>query len=172
MRSRVAIASAICFALCLSAITAVSADSLAENPHQHHQFIRPVGGTVTVGFGCTSNPFVGYYDPACPSPHRFNNGLIIAAACGTAVRASDSGTIASEAYDPFGFGDYLIIKDDRPGWTTFYAHMSGFAVTVDQRVRQGAVIGWVGATGNTTGCALLFEISHNGQTVDPAALLP
>jgi murein DD-endopeptidase MepM/ murein hydrolase activator NlpD len=172
VRRRVAATIVICLALCVGAITTVSAQDVSESAHQHHQFIWPVDGTVTVGFGCTSYVFVGYYDPACPYPHRFNDGLIIAAACRTPVQASDSGTIALETYQQFGYGDYLIIRDKRHGWETLYAHLSGFAVTKAQRVRQGAVIGWVGATGDSTGCALRFDVFHNGNAVDPAALLP
>src|SRR5438445_2557576 len=169
---RVAATTAICLTLCLGTTTAASAQDLFANARQHHQFIWPVDGTVTVGFGCTSYVLVGYYDPTCPYPHRFNDGLIIAAACGTPVHASDSGTIASESYEQFGYGDYLIIRDQRHGWETLYAYLSGFVVSMGQRVKQGAVIGWVGATGNSTGCALRFDIFHNGHAVDPAAVLP
>ena len=154
MLRRAAATTAICIALCLGAITPASAQGASANTHRHHQFIVPVHGTVAVGFGCTTDVFVGYYDAACPYPHRFNDGLIIAAACGTPVQASDSGTIASVAYQQFGYGNYLIIRDERHGWSTLYANLSGFAVTQDQRVRQGAVIGWVGATGSTTASLL------------------
>ena len=54
---------------------------------------------------------------------------------------------------------------------TNYHHMSKVAVSVGQKVSQGQVIGYVGTTGNSTGCHLHFETIVNGQAVNPLGLL-
>lgn len=54
---------------------------------------------------------------------------------------------------------------------TNYHHMSGFAVSNGQSVSRGQVIGYVGTTGNSTGCHLHFETILNGQAVNPLGLL-
>ena len=55
---------------------------------------------------------------------------------------------------------------------TLYAHMSKMAVSKGQKVSQGAVIGYVGSTGYSTGPHLHFEIIKNGNYVDPISQYP
>ncbi|MGP5580477.1 peptidoglycan DD-metalloendopeptidase family protein [Glutamicibacter arilaitensis] len=54
---------------------------------------------------------------------------------------------------------------------TNYHHMSRIAVSVGQHVKRGQVIGYVGTTGNSTGCHLHFETIINGSHVNPLGLL-
>ncbi|HEX8831485.1 MAG TPA: M23 family metallopeptidase, partial [Longimicrobium sp.] len=57
-----------------------------------------------------------------------------------------------------------------------YAHLSALAIRSGARVRKGQVIGYVGATGRTTGPHLHYEIyaRRDGgyHSIDPARLLP
>lgn len=60
------------------------------------------------------------------------------------------------------------------GTDYFYAHLFDFApdLRVGSRVEAGQIIGWVGATGNTTVDHLHFEIRPGGgRPVDPAPIL-
>jgi murein DD-endopeptidase MepM/ murein hydrolase activator NlpD len=68
-----------------------------------------------------------------------------------------------------GYGNLTII-DHGNGLATAYAHQSGFAVGGGP-VSQGAVIGYVGSTGNSTGPHLHFEVRVNGNPVDPMGYL-
>ncbi|MBR2682505.1 MAG: peptidoglycan DD-metalloendopeptidase family protein, partial [Atopobiaceae bacterium] len=63
------------------------------------------------------------------------------------------------------YGMLVILYHDN-GTTTYYAHMRDITVSEGQRVSQGAVIGHVGLTGNTTGYHLHFEL-RTGANATP-----
>ena len=69
--------------------------------------------------------------------------------------------------DPWGgsYGYYIKLGHGE-GIETLYAHCSAIAVTANQQVRQGEVIGYVGTTGNSTGNHLHFEVWINGERKD------
>lgn len=54
---------------------------------------------------------------------------------------------------------------------TGYHHLSSYVVHSGQHVSKGQVIGYVGTTGNSTGCHLHFETILDGRVVNPAGLL-
>src|SRR5690606_20471998 len=56
------------------------------------------------------------------------------------------------------------------GLATSYSHMSRIAVSNGARVRQGQVIGYVGATGLATGPHLHYEMYRGGQTINPRSV--
>lgn len=94
-------------------------------------------------------------------PHR---AIDYAAPTGTPVVSIGSGTVISRYYDQGGYGNYVQIRHPN-GYVTGYGHLSKFArgLQVGQRVEQGEVIGYVGATGLATGPHLDFSISKDGQ---------
>ncbi len=67
-----------------------------------------------------------------------------------------------------GYGN-LIVIEHAGGYTTRYAHLSGFApdIEVGSEVRRGSEIGYVGSTGFSTGPHLHFEIRRDGVYFDP-----
>lgn len=96
---------------------------------------------------------------------RFHSGIDIGAADGSAIVASDGGTVAVAQYSD-SYGNYVMINHGN-GYTTVYAHMSSMAVSAGQSVSQGDTIGYVGSTGWSTGPHCHFEIRSGGGTVDP-----
>lgn len=84
----------------------------------------------------------------------------IAGAIGNAVYASASGVVVYAGWNDWGYG-YMIVIDHGDGWQTLYAHLSAINVGCGQGVRQGAVIGGVGSTGNSTGPHLHFEMQND-----------
>jgi murein DD-endopeptidase MepM/ murein hydrolase activator NlpD len=96
-------------------------------------------------------------------PH---NGIDYAAGYGTPVRATSDGSVSFAAVRG-GYGNLVEVQHPN-GYATRYAHLSRIAVREYQSVRQGDVIGYVGATGLATGPHLHYEVRRKGQPVDPA----
>ena len=53
------------------------------------------------------------------------------------------------------------------GYSTLYAHMRCYAVSVGEYVNQGDVRGYVGTTGNSNGNHLHFNVYYNGSLQNP-----
>ncbi len=64
-----------------------------------------------------------------------------------------------------GYGN--LVKVDHGSTQTWYAHMSKMAVKTGDKVEKGAVIGYVGSTGISTGPHLHFEVHVEGVAKDP-----
>jgi murein DD-endopeptidase MepM/ murein hydrolase activator NlpD len=104
-----------------------------------------------------------------------HHGIDIGGYLGDAVFASDSGVVVFAGSMSGGYGNVIIIEHDWANgtvWHTVYAHLSAINVTCGQGVYQGAVIGAVGSSGNSTGPHLHFEIRENGMFINPHQVLP
>lgn len=101
---------------------------------------------------------------------RAHRGVDYAADRGTPIMATADGVVQHRGALG-GLGNAVVIRHAN-GFTTRYGHMSRFAggVTVGTRVRQGDLIGYVGATGLATGPHLHYEMLRNGAHVDPLAV--
>ena len=99
---------------------------------------------------------------------RPHHGVDYAAPKGTPVKSIGEGTVIAKAYQAAGGGNYVKIKHNSV-YTTTYMHLSGFArgIATGVRVKQGQIIGYVGATGLATGPHLDFRVYQNGSPVDP-----
>ncbi|GAA1372807.1 hypothetical protein GCM10009661_35420 [Catellatospora chokoriensis] len=62
------------------------------------------------------------------------------------------------------YGKYVRINHGS-GYTTYYAHLNSFAVSVGQTVKYGTVIGYVGTTGGSTGPHLHYEQRSGGSAI-------
>ncbi|RME85477.1 MAG: M23 family metallopeptidase, partial [Zetaproteobacteria bacterium] len=71
-----------------------------------------------------------------------------------------------------GYGRVVIIRHKNPMHETRYAHLARFArgIRRGRFVRQGQVIGYVGASGLATGPHLHFEFRIRGRPVNPLAV--
>jgi len=119
--------------------------------------IWPVRGPVSSWFGYRRNPVTGR--------GQIHTGVDIRAKTGTPVRAPAAGTVTFVDWDG-GYGKCVIVQHDGR-LSTRYAHLSGYAVKLGQYVRRGQIIGYVGATGRTTGSHLHYEVLKRGAPVDP-----
>lgn len=120
------------------------------------------GGELSSLFGKRDHPMLGYT--------RMHKGLDFAAPRGAPVLAAGDGIV--DRRSRYGsFGKYIRVRHDKT-YTTAYAHLSRYAkgLRPGDRVRQGEVIGYVGATGLATGPNLHYEVLADGDQVNPMTL--
>lgn len=116
------------------------------------------------GYNTLSSLFGGRIHPVTGRPNN-HTGIDIPAPGGTSIYAAKSGVVTTSKYNS-SYGNYVVISHS-DGTSTLYAHMSRRNATVGQTVKQGAVIGYVGTTGSSTGNHLHLEIRVNGARKDP-----
>ena len=117
---------------------------------------------ITSGFGLRMHPIQQRW--------KAHNGIDYAAPVGTRVKATADGVVEL-AGQLTGYGNVIELKH-RGGFTTWYAHLNGFAKGLHpgERVSQGEVIGFVGQTGWATGPHLHYEFRVNNQFRNPLTM--
>lgn len=135
-----------------------SQSSIVASTGKYLQWPVPDSQRMTSFYGWRNNP-TGYGT-------EFHTGLDIAAPLGTNIVAAEDGIVTSVTSSGYGYGNLVKVQHDN-GAETYYAHLSGFNVSVGQRVKRGQVIAFMGSTGNSTGSHLHFEVRFSGQHTDP-----
>lgn len=126
--------------------------SIEANANQVMAMYVPSRGTISSNFGMRWG--------------RMHKGIDIAAPTGTPISAALDGEVIYAGWSN-GYGK--LIKISHGGnIETAYAHCSSIDVKVNDKVKQGDVIGKVGSTGNSTGPHLHFEVKVNGEVQNPA----
>jgi murein DD-endopeptidase MepM/ murein hydrolase activator NlpD len=99
--------------------------------------------------------------------YRPHPGVDYAAPKGTPIKTVGDGIVVRKGYNK-GMGNFIEVRHYN-GYTTSYNHMSAFAqgMTINKRLIQGDVIGYVGMTGYATGPHLDFRMKKNGTLIDP-----
>lgn len=86
---------------------------------------------------------------------------------GDTVVASAAGTVSTvRNLGNTSYGKYVVINHGG-GWTSYYAHLNSYSVSVGQNVSRGQSIGTVGSTGGSTGPHLHYEQRYNGSAQWP-----
>ena len=117
-------------------------------------YVWPVLGPVTSPFGWRWG--------------RMHEGIDIAAATGTPIRAAAAGTVIYAGWLG-GYGNLTVI-DHGGGVATAYGHQSGLAAGSGAYVAQGQVIGYIGSTGHSTGPAPALRGARQRRPAGPARL--
>ena len=146
-----------------------------------HPVIKPVGPTTFVSplpGSRLTQPF-GPTDVELEPPAtvdgvtyaHYHNGIDLAAALGTPVRAAADGVVSFAGKQSDGAIIVKIRHDD--GFVSLYGHLDpALQVRAGQRVSAGDMIGKIGLTGVTTGPHLHFGLYTSGGTaVDPSISL-
>ena len=126
------------------------------------EWVNPVTGRISSPAGIRYSPITGRQE--------FHDGVDIAIPVGTPIVAPRSGRVVAAGHSP-SFGYFMRIAHDDSAYTTFYAHLSRFAVAIGDAVQQGYRVAYSGNTGMSTGPHLHFSIFYNGQFVDPITRL-
>jgi murein DD-endopeptidase MepM/ murein hydrolase activator NlpD len=113
------------------------------------------------GFGYRSDPFTG--------GGAMHSGLDFKGPVGTPILAAADGIVTSAGWQG-GYGNCIEITHAN-GLVTRYAHLSGFTVSLGQKVERGVQIGRMGSTGRSTGSHLHFEVRLNDQAINPMKFL-
>ena len=127
------------------------------------QFIRPVAGRISGLFGA-QRVYNG-------TPGSYHGGMDIAATQGTEFVAPADGVVILAARDTFTLEGHLLMIDHGMGLNSAFLHSSELLVKEGDVVRQGQVIGRVGATGRATGPHLHWGMKWNSARVDPKLLV-
>lgn len=123
-----------------------------------------VGETVTPALGWVSSDF-GWREHPVDGGEKFHNGVDLAVNDGTDVLAFADGTVDYIGDSPI-YGLYLQLSHPG-GLKSFYAHCSELLVQQGQTVAAGERVALSGATGNSTGPHLHFELKLNGVLLNP-----
>jgi murein DD-endopeptidase MepM/ murein hydrolase activator NlpD len=120
-------------------------------------YIAPVSGSVSSGFGYREDPLAG--------GDRFHYGLDLTADTGDPIVAFADGMVTVTG-ESSGYGKYLILSHGGE-CTTLYAHCSEIFAGSGERVLKGERIAAVGDTGQRTGPHLHFELQRSGVYLNP-----
>ena len=113
--------------------------------------------TITSGYGWRNWPKAA-----------FHKGLDLKAFF-VPVRSAKGGVVTFSGWLG-GYGNAIVVTHDGT-YKSLYAHLSRRYVSVGQKIPRGHVIGRTGDTGYSFGPHLHFEISKNGENINPSKML-
>ena len=128
---------------------------------KEEEWMPPVDGVITSYCGERENPIL--------HKQEIHDGVDIAVAEGTEVRAVKSGTVTEvRTSDTYG---NLMKYETEDGYEVMYAHLSKVMVKEGEKIKQGQVVAKSGNTGLSTGPHLHYGIYQKGELVDPLPFL-
>lgn len=140
--------------------------------HENGQYYTPEGRAMRKTF--LRSPVNFTYISSSFNPRRLHpvtgqvrphNGIDYAANVGTPVMSAGDGKVIASSYNNLN-GNYVFIQHGER-YVTKYLHLSKRLVKNGERVKQGELIGRVGATGRVTGAHLHYEFLVNGSHRNP-----
>ncbi|MES2904967.1 MAG: M23 family metallopeptidase [Pseudomonadota bacterium] len=144
--------------------------------------VGPSGLAVPVA-GIRPAQLVDTFSQARAGGARVHDAIDIMAAEGTAVVAAAPGTVEKLYFSQGGGGISAYVRSDDGRWNYYYAHLRDYAPGIREgsKVARGALIGYVGHTGNASpdGPHLHFAVNrmqpgekwHQGRPINPYPLL-
>ncbi|MEU2775273.1 transglycosylase family protein [Streptomyces sp. NPDC007162] len=130
--------------------------------HTGHSLVAPVDAPVGTPYHASGSHWSKGY----------HTGVDFLAPTGTSVRAIEAGEVVTAGWG--GSYGYQVVIRHADGRYSQYGHLSAISVRAGQGVATGQRIGRSGATGNTTGPHLHFEVRTGpgfGSDIDPVAYL-
>jgi len=96
----------------------------------------------------------------------YHDGIDIAAARGTAVRAAADGEVIFAAREPANYGR-LVVIDHGHGWQSAYGFLDKITVKQGDHVKATERVGLLGHSGKAKGDEVHFELRRANHQVDP-----
>lgn len=122
-------------------------------------FIWPATGRISGRFG-SQRVYRG-------EPGSYHSGIDVAGGTGTPYVAPADGVVVLAAQSPFTLEGNLLIIDHGMGLSSAFLHSSELLVREGDAVKQGQMIGRIGATGRATGPHLHWGLVWRGFRLDP-----
>lgn len=110
------------------------------------------------GFGFRIDPFT--------KVRKFHYGMDFTAPRGTPIYATGDGVIERADNNSSGYGNHIRIEHGY-GYVSLYGHLYKYNVRVNQRVKRGDLIGYVGSTGRSEAPHLHYEVFKDGERINP-----
>jgi murein DD-endopeptidase MepM/ murein hydrolase activator NlpD len=133
-------------------------DAVYSGPVGTEAFVWPTTATYISGY--EYNPELNHW------------GVDIGGDLGNPIYAADAGVVVYAGWNDWGYGNVVVI-DHGNGWQTLYAHLSEVYVNCGDFISYGGqLVGAMGSTGNSSGPHLHFEMSLNGNRMNPHKYYP
>lgn len=103
-------------------------------------------------------------------PASYHSGVDVAPGAGAPVTAPADGVVVLAGPPAFSLEGNLVIIDHGMGLNSAFLHLATNSVREGQSVRQGQLIGTVGASGRATGPHLHWSVKWHDARLDPQLL--
>jgi len=143
-------------------LTKAARSKISDRENFTEQFKWPATGRISGVYGSQR-----FYNGKPGRPHY---GVDVARPTGTPVYAPAGGMVVLAEKDMFYSGGTIIV-DHGYGLNSSFLHLSAVEVKVGDEVKQGDLIGKIGATGRATGPHLDWRMNWRDQRVDPQPLV-
>lgn len=110
------------------------------------------------GYGYRTDPFT--------KVKKFHYGMDFTAPQGTPIYATGDGVVIRADNAATGYGNHVRI-DHGYGYVTLYGHMYKYNVRVNQKVKRGELIGFVGSTGRSEAPHVHYEVFKDDVRINP-----
>ncbi len=110
------------------------------------------------GYGYRTDPFTKIL--------KFHFGMDFTAPRGTPVYATGDGVVVRADNSATGYGNHIRI-DHGYGYVSLYGHLYKYNVRVNQKVKRGDLIGFVGSTGRSEAPHLHYEVFKDEERINP-----
>ncbi len=110
------------------------------------------------GFGYRTDPFT--------KARKFHYGMDFTAPRGTPIYATGDGVVERADNNATGYGNHVVINHGY-GYESLYGHLYKYNVRRGQKVQRGDIIGFVGSTGRSEAPHCHYEVSKDGERINP-----
>ncbi len=110
------------------------------------------------GYGTRIDPFT--------KAKKMHFGMDFTAPRGTPVYATGDGVVKRADASASGYGRHIRI-DHGYGYVSLYAHLYKYNVRLNQKIKRGDLIGFVGSTGRSEAPHLHYEIFKDEERINP-----